>query len=413
MRTAAFLLSLVVVFMIPWENAVTLGEWGTLTRAIGMLAAAVWLASALGAREFRKPHPFHLAIFFFVLWNMASVYWTVDVDETVQHIKSYVQLAILAWILWDLYTSQKALRAALEAYILGAYVTIGSTMSNYLIGRGISVSGDRYAGAGLNAVDLSLILALGLPVAWHLSTSAGNSFKDRVLRLVNYAYIPASLFAVILTASRTALFAIVPAVLYIVGTATRLKPSSRILIFVFFIGTLFALQPHIPQATVDRLATIDDTIAAGDVGGRMKLWSGSMATFSEHPLLGVGSGALHTPTVLGSVAHNTFLSVLAELGLIGFIFFCAVLAIVAYQAVNQPKWLSGLWITVLAIWAIGVFALTWEYTKQTWLFLSLVVISANLLSVEAEAAELENSDTSASSAFAGIGDDRDGVRPWP
>jgi O-antigen ligase len=286
-------------------------------------------------------------------------------------------------------------------------------MSNYLIGRGISVSGDRYAGAGLNAVDLSLILALGLPVAWHLSTSAGNSFKDRVLRLVNYAYIPASLFAVILTASRTALFAIVPAVLYIVGTATRLKPSSRILIFVFFIGTLFALQPHIPQATVDRLATIDDTIAAGDVGGRMKLWSGSMATFSEHPLLGVGSGALHTPTVLGSVAHNTFLSVLAELGLIGFIFFCAVLAIVAYQAVNQPKWLSGLWITVLAIWAIGVFALTWEYTKQTWLFLSLVVISANLLSVEAEAAELENSDTSASSAFAGIGDDRDGVRPWP
>ena len=377
MRTVAHLLSLVLVFTIPWENAITLGGLGTLTRVIGVLTAAVWLGSVLAAGGFRKFHPFHMLALLFILWNVVSFHWSVGVDETVQRIKTYVQLAILAWILWDLYTTPKALRASLEAYILGAYVAIGSTISNYLAGQEISVYAEgRYAGAGLNAVDLALILALGLPVAWHLASTAGNGMKNHVLRLVNCAYIPAALFAIILTASRMAIFAVFPAILYISVTINRLRFFFRILIFIVLVGALFAVLPYVPQSTADRLATVGDSIATRDLGGRVRLWRASIAAFLEHPILGVGSGALRTE--LGAVAHNTFLSVLAELGLIGFTLFVVMLVIVAYQAVNQPKWLSGLWLTVLAIWAIGAFALTWEFRKPTWLFLSLVVISASL-----------------------------------
>lgn len=378
MRSVAFLLSLVLVFSIPWENAITVGEFGTLTRVIGMLTAASWLVSALKA-GFREPHPFHLVTLFFILWNVTSLFWSVGFDETVQNINTYVQLAILAWILWDLYTTPKDLRTALEAYIIGAYVTIGSSIYNYISGQEISTySGGRYAGSELNAVDLALILTLGLPVAWHLAISAGNSIKDRILMLVNYAYIPASLFAIMLTGSRMALFAIVPAILYIVGTANRLKPFFRILIFAFLCGTLFGIQFYFPPSTVDRLATAFDSIAAGDIGGRLRLWGASMEVFSEHPLLGVGSGALGSSAALGSFAHNTFLSVLAELGLIGFILFVAMLSIVVYQAINQPKLLSMMWLTVLSIWAIGASTLTWEFRKPTWLFMILIVISASL-----------------------------------
>jgi hypothetical protein len=32
----------------------------------------------------------------------------------------------------------------------------------------------------------------------------------------------------------------------------------------------------------------------------------------------------------------------------------------------------------LAIWGIGVFTLTWEYRKTTWLLLTLIVIGANM-----------------------------------
>jgi O-antigen ligase len=83
---------------------------------------------------------------------------------------------------------------------------------------------------------------------------------------------------------------------------------------------------------------------------------------------------------LGAFAHNTFLSILAELGLIGFVLFAGILAIVTHKALTQMKGLSALWLTVLAIWAIGSFSLTWEFRKPTWLFFSLIIISGSLLS---------------------------------
>jgi O-antigen ligase len=379
MRRIAFWLSLMLVFTIPWENAITLGELGTLARAIGILSAGFWAGSALVAGRFRRPHLFHMIIFFFVLWNIASFFWSTGSDETVQRIKTYGQLGILAWMLWDLYTTPKALTAALEAYILGAYVAIGSTILNYLEGKKISVYEEgRYAGSGLNAGDLALILALGLPVAWYLATSGSNDRRHRFLKLLNYAYLPASIFAMTLTASRMALFATIPVILYIGGTFKRLKPSYRILILISLIGCLFALGPYVPQPTLDRLATTGDSIVKGDLGGRGRLWAASIAIFYEHPLLGGGSGVLRMPKLLGSVAHNTFLSVLTELGLIGLLLFSMILAIAARGALKQPTSLSRLWLTVLAVWAIGASTQTWEFTKQTWFFLSLVVISASL-----------------------------------
>jgi O-antigen ligase len=380
MRTVTFWLSLILIFMIPWENNVTVAELGTLTRVMGLLVAAVWLVTILVAGRFRKPNRFHVAVYLFVLWNVVSAFWSVDVEATTQRIKTYLQLAGLVWILWDLYTTPEALKAGLQAYVLGAYVSIGSTVGNYLAGNAFNDDAlRRYTGAGLNANDLALILALGLPVAWHLAVSAVNDKESHVLKLVNYAYIPAALFAILLTASRMALFCTVPALLFILGTFSQLKLHSRAPIFVALIGILFTFQPYIPQTSYDRLATVGSSIARGDLGGRAYTWHEGIMAFWEHPVFGVGSGAFATVAMeTRQVAHNTFLSVLVELGIIGFALFVVILVVAVYQALRQPKRYLRLWLTVLLVWAIGVSALTWEYTKPTWLFLGLVIVSASL-----------------------------------
>jgi len=381
MHTVTFWLSLILVFMIPWENSVVIAGLGTLTRVTGLLVTAFWGVTVVATGRFRKPHPFHLAVYLFVLWNVISVFWSVDVDWTVTRIQTYFQVAGLAYILWDLYTTPAALKAGLQAYVLGAYVSIGSTVANYLAGNAFSdVDPHRYSGAGLNTVDLALILALSIPVAWHLAVSASNNKKSDVLRLVNYAHIPAALFAMLLGATRAGLIATVPAFLFILGTFTRLKLSSRVLIFAALIGALFALQPLVPQTSFDRLATTGASIAAGDLGGRVDIWREGIAVFLEHPLLGVGSGAFRTAVESDKIAHNTFLSVLVEGGIVGFVLFVIILAITVYQARRQPKWDSRFWLTVLLVWAVGVSSLTWEHRKPTWLFLSLVVVSASLSS---------------------------------
>jgi hypothetical protein len=45
---------------------------------------------------------------------------------------------------------------------------------------------------------------------------------------------------------------------------------------------------------------------------------------------------------------------------------------------NQPKWDSRFWLTILIVWALGISAISWEHTKPTWLFLSLIICAASL-----------------------------------
>jgi O-antigen ligase len=374
MRTVSFLLSLVLIFAIPWENAIAVGGVNVLTRGIGMLIAAVWLVSAPKV-GFRKPHPFHMVMFLFILWNIASFYWSFDGGHTVQNIKTYIQVGIMTWILWDLYTTPKALKAGLQAYVLGAYVSIGSTIFNYL--TGVEYRHLRYSATGFNMNDLGFIVALGIPLAWHLAVSKSNGGKAQALRLVNFAYIPTAILAILLTASRGSLIAALPAFLFLVGSLTRLKLYQRVLLFVALTGSLFALLPLVPQSSFQRLGTTGTSITEADLHGRIDIWREGIGVFLEHPIVGIGSGAFRTAVESGKVAHNSFLSVLVEVGMIGFVLFAAILAIVVYEAMHQPRWDSIFLLTVLLVWVLGVSVHTWEQEKTTWLFLSLVVISAS------------------------------------
>ena len=100
--------------------------------------------------------------------------------------------------------------------------------------------------------------------------------------------------------------------------------------------------------------------------------------FSEHPFFGVGTDQYRSVNTLDKVAHNTYLSVLVEEGLVGFVLFAAILWIVFRTAWRQPKWERRFWLTVLTVWAIGASTLTWEHRKTTWLFMTLIIAAGAL-----------------------------------
>ena len=376
MRNFSFLLSLVLIFAMPWENIIAVGGISVLTISTGIIMAAVWLVSAPKV-GFRKLRPFHMVVFLFILWNAASFFWSVEVDNTVLRIKTYVQVGIMIWILWDLYTTPKALKAGLQAYVLGAYVSIGSTIFNYL--KGIEYKGLRYSATGFNANDLGLILALGIPVAWYLAVSKGNGEKAGALRFINFAYVPVAILAILLTASRGSLIAVFPTFLFLVWSLTRFKVYQRVLLLVALMGALFMVMPIVPQSSFQRLGTMGASIAEADLHGRVDIWGAGIRALSEHPVLGIGSGTFRTGVESGKVAHNSFISVLVEVGMIGFVLFAAILAFAVYEAMHQQRWDSIFWLTVLLVWALGLSVHTWEQEKITWLFLGLAVISANIL----------------------------------
>ena len=235
-RKIAQIFAIIFIFSIPLENTLSLGSLGSLSRLIGLATAGIWILSIIVQNQIRTLNYFHILVVFFLLFNIASIFWTVDFDLTFERVTTYLQMAIQIWMLWDLLTTEKVYRAALLAFLLGAYITVLDSFANFLSGNLISqFEYGRFSGAGQNAVELALILSLCIPVAWYLAINQNSTRYGKLIKIICYSFIPASLFAMILTGSRTALLAIIPGVIYIIASLRRLKLIYRYLGFIVFI----------------------------------------------------------------------------------------------------------------------------------------------------------------------------------
>ena len=392
MRTIAFWLSLVLIFSIPAEAVVEYPVLGSASRVIGIALATFWIGTVVVTGRFRKLTPFHIALLVFICWNALSIFWTANADRTVEHLLTWIQLFLMIFILWDLYTTRETILAGLQMYVLGCYVALGSTIINFLVGNTFYY--ERYSAAGTSPDDLGAILAIGIPMAWYLANAKRNSKFSYLLQAANYAYIPAALLGISLSATRLALVATIPGILFGLASLTQVKLSARITIFVFLIVAAYYLLPLIPQESFQRLGTTGTEISSGDLNGRVELWRQGLAAFEEHPLQGVGSNMYRSVNTENKVAHNSFISVLVELGLVGIVLFGITLAIAIRQIFGQPTWDTRLWLAVLAGWVVAASTLTWEYRKPTWLFLSLIVANAALIRHGEEVIEPVRSNTS-------------------
>ncbi|MFC1495141.1 hypothetical protein ACFL6W_07670 [Thermodesulfobacteriota bacterium] len=251
MRIVTFWLSVIMIFIIPWENIIILRGIGTISQAMGFLLAGFWILSIAITGLPRKFQRFHLAVFLFMLWQMSSYVWSIDEFRTMDRIKTNFQLVIMITIFWDLYTTSARLNAGLQAYVLGAYVSIGSIVTNYV--SGIMKGYLRYTATGFGSNDLALLLALGIPVAWHLAIFKENDKQNRMMKLVNFAYVPAAVFSILLTSSRGGLFAMLMSFFFILRSITRLSAFQRILIMAALTGSMFLMQSYVPQTSFVRL----------------------------------------------------------------------------------------------------------------------------------------------------------------
>src|SRR4030095_7432586 len=111
MRTLMRWLSLFLIFIVPWENILNLGGIGRISRAAGLIVAGFWVVTVFINGKLRKPHIFHMAFYLFIVWNMISVFWSIDPNKTISRIETYLQLLVFVLILWDLYSTLSTLKA--------------------------------------------------------------------------------------------------------------------------------------------------------------------------------------------------------------------------------------------------------------------------------------------------------------
>lgn len=362
---------------------------GTAAKLIGFGLAVFWILTVIITNHLRKPGPFQIVFCIFVLWNVLSIFWSADPKNTAVQAMRWIQLLVLVFVLWDLYTTRTSVLAGLQAFVLGEFIAIGSALRNFFSGDVYYATYQRFSPADQSNPDgFGIIVALGIPVAWYLATSLDTKKISSLLKFINFAYIPVAFLGVSLSGTRTAMIASIVGMTFGLVSLTRLRLQARIMLITLLAAAFLSLVPQVSSLrSFQRFGTTVNEMTEGNLNHRTITWGLAFATFKEHPLLGVGSNQFLSISG-GRMAHNTFLSVLVELGLIGFTIFGIILTIAGIRALNQPtKWDRIFWLTVLMTWVVSVSALTYEYRKATWLLLSLAVASAAVINYRDETAE--------------------------
>ena len=374
MNTLVFRLVLLMTFTLPWENVIQFAGAGKVSKVIGLVVGATWLLSVAKNGTIRQPRAAHVFAILFVLWNACSVAWTVDGPATQTRVLTYVQLLGFMLVIWDTVTSPERARQVLMTYLVGCYLTVVFLLVSSV---GTASGSEMYGRAtldGFHPNDIAAILAFGAPIAVYLMFTSGTD-RWRWARLTAAClYIPLAGFAVLLTGSRSGLAALVPAIAYLVYQLARRRPGLA----VGFLGTLVLLAtlafPFAPPRVRLRLEGTAAALEAGNLNSRETVWAEAFRLIHDHPVLGVGAGAFREAAVgANKFGHNFALSLLAEIGVIGFGLFMAMFVAALLSLRHVPPLLRGMWAALFTAWLFSAVLHNWEYRKQTWLFLALVI----------------------------------------
>jgi len=380
MRTITTWLSIILIFTIPFKEAIAIPGIGSVSLIVGALVIPLWLFTVLATGKIRKPSPFVISAIVFFLWNFASLIWTLEGDKTMDRAMAFIRMAFLVWFIWDLFTTRAGILRGFQAYILGAWVSIGSIIFNFINGvEAYRNANGRVSASGFDTNEIGLILAMGMPIAWYLIIAKDyKPHSATILRYINYAYIPATLFAIFLTASRGSLIATFPALLFVIGTFNRLGRFQRIIIGIMIVAALFVLQGYIPESSLERISTTGQELSSSDLNGRTDIWRDGFDIFADHIFLGTGAGTFRAVIESGKAPHNTALALLADLGIIGFLLFGLTVAFCAVNVLHAEREEGRMWISFLLIWFLGSMVSNWEHKNLTWLLFSMIGASTNL-----------------------------------
>lgn len=190
---------------------------------------------------------------------------------------------------------------------------------------------------------MTIALALFL---YRLRTSTSLKFK-----IIYLFGILSSLYIIIISGSRSGLVGIISASILI--TIFQFKISKKYLVYIgIFLLAGFLIFKFTPLHEIFQSTLKNEHTRTIDVSsyGRLLIWKGALLHFANadilHKLFGIGLGNYYTiiyPFIIlssskhASGAHNNFLHVLTETGLLGLIFFIIFFTIVIIQLIKDSK----------------------------------------------------------------------------
>jgi probable O-glycosylation ligase (exosortase A-associated) len=403
-RGVVWSLPLVGLLIYIWSAttySVPLGEPAMILALVGLL---------LQREPLRVPR-FLLLFAAMVAWAAFGYMFTEYGESVIERLDVLVRVGLIALVLVNALRTRTEQRVFMFVFLaayamypvrgtifnyVGGYTILGRALWNYIFANPNDL-------AALTLLQLSLALALLArePKGWPRLAAIAGLF---VLPVV-----------ILLTQSRGAIIGLVAFALFLLaGQKRRLRTLCT------FVAVAGAILVFAPSSVWDRLgglrhATDTEQLELVDEEGsaeqRFEIWKVASAVFADHPVAGVGIGAYpqahHDYTRRGGFkrtarghrdAHSTYLTLLAETGVVGFTLFMLLFGssvvhaervrrrarAVLPQASQQILYLE---IGLLAFFTAGIFA---SYAGLAFTYVHLALLWTIVTSTDEELRLLES-----------------------
>lgn len=365
MTAIAYAALWVFCFAVPWENVIVIPGVGTISKLIGMAAFGLALFATVVTGRVRRLQGFHIAALLFVIWAGMNAFQTDDEGRALIKAGTYFQLFLVMWMVWELAPNLRRQLGLLLAYVCGASVAALSTIMVYrsLLGT----NSRRFAAEGFDPNDLGMTLALALPMAWYL----GMTYPKPLIRWCCRLYLPVGLVAIGLTGSRGALIASIVALLIIPLSMSQLSRGKVVGAVILMALSAVVAIAYIPTTSWQRFGTTKSEAEGGTLNNRLVIWKAAMIAFTKRPFVGYGTNGFNW--AVHSQPHNSYLAVLVEEGLIGFVFYAAMFIAVFFKLIRLPPMERRFTLVLLATLCVAILPLGWEDRKPVWFILAALL----------------------------------------
>ncbi len=369
-----------------------------LAKVLGLALALSWLATiATGAGRDRfvwATHPGLVALVAgFLAWSSLSLLWSESTAEGLQQLQRYLLVGVLVPIVYTAVRSGRSAKAVTGAFVAGSTVAavygLISAPSISGEGGGAAEQLNRVSGTVGDPNVLASILIVGAVLAFALAITQRRSPALRLL-LVGCGVL--CIAVVVLTFSRGGLISLGVALL-VAPLLARNKAATicaATLVIVCVVAYIAALAP----------ADARHRLVANDGGsGRTDIWKVGWRMVEANPVAGVGVGNFQTSEIRylirpgaatvrtdladnPSVAHNSYLELLAETGVIGLALFLGLVVAALTAAVRATRRflddrrsdlavISGAVVVSVVSVLASDFFISEQFSKQLWLLIAL------------------------------------------
>lgn len=312
--------------------------FGNGTKFYLLMVLALFMYSARFRLKINSFWMFYLAWFFF---KFVSIAWSsMSNNDFKTHLLSQIGMVLFVIVMVGGDQSRELIHAILQtnlwiSFLFGVLSIFfrGSFISEEFVSRQVLT----LFGQQNDPNNCAAFLLVGITLGLYSATI------ERKKLMVNGLIVAINIYALLLTSSRAGfltLGAIIVCIVFLPQPNQELelkKAIQKILLIVLIIVIAVALvQRFLPQTNIDRLLNWNEYESGS---GRDIRWERAIQLFMQRPLFGWGWGGYNTG--VGAI-HNTFLTSLCDIGVIGTLFFVIPIFMVAIEALRQRNVLSFL-----------------------------------------------------------------------